>query len=66
LYAAGDGEVLLAIIAVMMLFDAVSWASQRIRQAFGDPEALAATPPPAEQHQPPPRRPGASWVFSLP
>jgi hypothetical protein len=65
LYAAGDGDVLLAIIVAMMLFDGVSWVSQRIRQALGEPEALPAAPAPPYR-EPPRRGSGASWVFSLP
>ncbi len=67
-YAAGDGDVMLAILVALMLFDGVSWASQRIRQAFGDSDAPPEASPAASTDEPVRRVPrtGASWVFSLP
>ena len=65
-YAAGDGSLVLAVIVGMMIVDAVSWASQRIRQALAEP---GAPPQPAELPAEPPvavHRPAQSWVFSHP
>jgi hypothetical protein len=65
-YASGSSDALLAIVLVMMLFDGVSWATQRIRQAMrGVPDATPETLPPTEAQPAAPLRSG-SWVFSRP
>ena len=67
-FAAGDGDVLLAVIVAMMVIDGVSWATERIRQAFAQPAeppvSPAATEPAARR--PMARPPGYSWVFMYP
>ena len=66
-FASGDGDVLLAVIVAMMVLDGLSWATDRIRQAFsGSSEAE-----PVPQNAPGTvervaRPPSYSWVFSRP
>jgi len=65
LYAAGDGDVLLAVIVALMVIDGVNWATEQIRQVLADSEPAAAgeAPPAKPVERRTIRTRTYSWVF---
>ena len=63
-YAAGEGNIILAVIVGMMIIDGLSWATERFRQTFTDSDEQAQAPATIPAERKTNRRPAYSWVFN--